>query len=277
MIDPIPESKVALLAGAGQLPLEFSRAARRHGYGVTVIAISPDVDARLEAEVAHMERIPLTQWGQVVRALQSSGARQVFVLGKVSKAVLFAEASWDERFRNVVAQARNATDAELLLTFVADLAQEGLHVCEQPSLLPDLFPGPGVLTRRGPSEQEQRDIAFGFRIAKATSALEIGQTVVVKDTAVLAVEAIDGTDATITRGGSLGQGGAVAVKVARPHQDLRFDVPTVGPNTIAAMQASGVGVLAFEAGCTFVIERERMVRDADVAGIAIVAWQPDEA
>lgn len=270
------ELKVGLLAGAGQLPVVFARAARRQGVDVVAVAITPDVDRRLEAEVAQFEHIPLTEWGRVVRALQASGVRKVFVFGQVGKAVLFAEASWDDRFRQVVAQAHDGTDVQLLLTFVADLAREGLHVCDQPSLLPELFPGPGVLTRRRANEKEQRDIAFGFRLAKATSELDIGQTVVVKDTAVLAVEAMEGTDAAIQRGGLLGQGGAVAVKVARPRQDLRFDVPTVGPSTIATMKACGVSVLAFEAGCTFVIERERVVQDADAAGLTVVAWQQDE-
>lgn len=276
MVDAVTDEKVALLAGAGELPLAFARAAKRRGFSVTAVAVAPDVDPRLKDEVARFAYVPITQWGRVVRELQLSGSRQVFVFGRVSKSVLFAEDAWDDRFRSVIAQTHDGSDLELLLAFAADLAREGLHICEQPALLPELFPGPGVLTRRNPTEQEWRDIAFGFHVAKSTSALEIGQTVVVKDKVVLAVEAMEGTDAAIVRGGRLAQGGAVAVKVARPQQDLRFDMPTVGPSTIAAMLAGGVAVLAFEAGRTLVIDRERVVRDADVADIAVVAWRPEE-
>lgn len=275
VVDVETDEKVALLAGAGKLPLEFARAAKRSGFCVTAVAIDPDVDPRLKNEVTRFVHVPLTQWGRVIHELQLSGSRHVFVFGWVSKTVLFAEASWDDRFRRVVTQAQDGSNAELLSVFAADLAQEGLHICEQPSLLPELFPGPGVLTRRSPNEQEWRDIAFGFHMAKSTSALDIGQTVVVKDKVVLAVEAMEGTDATIARGGRLGQGGAVAVKVAHPQQDLRFDMPTIGPSTIAAMASSGVTVLAFEAGRTFVVDRERVVQDADGAGIAVVAWHPE--
>lgn len=276
MVEALTDDQVALLAGAGELPLEFARAAKRRGIGVAAVAVAPDVDPRLKDEVARFAYVPLTQWGHVIRELRLSGSKHVFVFGRVSKSVLFAQGAWDDRFRRVIAQAQDGSDLELLLLFAADLAREGLHICEQPALLPELFPGPGVLTQRSPTEQEWRDIAFGFRLAKSTSALEIGQTVVVKDKAVLAVEAMEGTDAAIVRGGQLAQGGAVAVKVARPQQDPRFDMPTVGPSTIAAMHAAGVAALAFEAGRTFVIDRERVIRDADAAGIAVVAWHPEE-
>lgn len=264
---------IGLLAGDGNLPVAFARAARRFGRKVFAVGLSPGVQPSLADEVACFERIPITKWDAVVRALVERGVRDVVVLGKVSKTLLFVDRSWDERFARVIRSAPDARDDQLLLAFTADLASEGVIVCDQTELLPELFPGPAFLTKRRPDEREWRDIAFGFRMAKGIGGLDIGQTVVVKELAVLAVEAIEGTDEAILRGGALGRGGAVVVKVAKPQQDLRFDVPTVGPQTVRVMRQCGATTLAFEARRTFVVDEATMLAAAEEAGIAVVAFE----
>lgn len=263
---------VGLLAGDGALPISFARAAKEYGWSVVAIGVSPHVRMALADEVAHFEQIPITKWAAVVDALKAGGVRDVVVLGKVSKTLLFSERTWDERFRRVVESVPEGGDHALLLAFTADLASEGLIVAEQSAVLPGLFPRASILSKRHPDPEEWQDIEFAFRMAKGVSGLDIGQTVVVKRRVVLAVEAIEGTDETIRRGCALGGGGGVVVKVARPEQDMRFDVPTIGAQTMQVMRESGARLLAFEADRTFVVERAELLQAADEAGIAVVAY-----
>jgi DUF1009 family protein len=157
------------------------------------------------------------------------------------------------------------------LAFVRELAAEGIGVLDQTEFLKSLMPGSGVLSRRSPTAAQQADMEFGFAIAKQMGGLDIGQTVVVKNGAVMAVEAIEGTDACIRRGGALGRGGVTVAKTAKPNQDVRFDVPGIGPDTLQAMIEVGAVALVMEAGKTLLIDRDQVLALADQHGITIVA------
>ena len=156
-----------------------------------------------------------------------------------------------------------------------ELAKDGLHVLDQTKYLKLMMPGPGVFTRKKPTEQQLKDVAFGFKAAKLIGGMDLGQTVVVKNQAVMAVEAIEGTDACIKRGGQLARGDAVVVKTAKPNQDLRFDVPAVGLTTLKSMEESGCRVLAIEAYRTIFAEKEKVLKEADKKGIVILAVEQE--
>jgi len=224
-----------------------------------------------EQEVAACTWVRVGELGKIIRTLKQAGCARAVMAGGIKKVRLFSGFRPDLRGAAFLARMRTLHDDKLLTGIAGELAGEGIEIVESTRYLPDLLPQPGVLTRRAPRRREQDDIRFGFEVAKAVGAFEIGQTVVVKDGLVVAVEAVEGTDAAIRRGGELARGGAVVVKVSKPGQDLRFDVPAVGMTTIEVMREVGACVLALEAGRTIMIDREELVRAADAAGIAIVA------
>ncbi|NMB46102.1 MAG: LpxI family protein [Firmicutes bacterium] len=261
---------VGILAGEGNLPLVFAERAVAHGYRIVVVGYSGKVMPEL-AQAAHAAYpIPLGQWQSIIDVLKQEKIEDVYILGGVSKRLLFSNIQLDERVQRLIGNLKEKNDNAIIEAFVADLAREGLIVRPQCDLLEDIMPGPGVLTSMQPDESDWADIYYGWRVAKALAGLDIGQTVVVKDGAVLALEAIDGTDATIARGGALAQGGGVAVKVAKPSQDIRYDLPTIGPSTLETVIDAGLRVIALEAGKTLVIDSDTLIQRADAAGICIV-------
>lgn len=268
--------RIGIIAGYGRLPVIFAREAVKGGYQVFAVGVVPHVNSEL-AHYAQVRVLPLGDWQGVLDALHAWNIDDIYLLGKVSKECLYTDGPFDDRFRQIVAALPEKNDNALLLAFVTDLNSEGFVVREQTDLLPSLIPAAGVLSARWPQEQEWQDIALGFRIAKGVAGLDVGQTCVVKDGAVLAVEAIDGTDACIRRGGRLCKEGAVAMKVAKPHQDWRFDVPVIGLTTLEAAIDGKAAVLAFEANATFVMDKEQLVTRADAAGISLVSFQPTMA
>lgn len=265
---------IGLIAGNGALPVEFAKRAAANGYRVLAIGATPGASSDIAQYVERFLPIPITQWGQVVHALERHDVKNVYVLGSVPKGTLYAGAPTDERFHAVLRSAQDGTDNGLFLAFANDLAQCGITIREQMELLPELTTGPGVLTKRQPTEAEWRDVRFAYRMAKGLADLDIGQTVVVKRMAVLAVEAIEGTDETLRRGAQLGRGDVVACKVAKPNQDLRFDLPTIGPETLRTMAECGVKVLAFEAHRTILVDRAKIEEIADSADVSLIAVEP---
>lgn len=264
--------KVGLLAGVGRLPVEFARAAS--GMGITVIAISvvPGVDADLAKYAAKSHVISAGELDKIIAVLKEEGVREVTMLGKVTKELIFSgKVALDFRIQRLLAGLKDHSDDTIMLAFVQEFATEGIGVLDQTALIRSLMPGPGILTHRSPTEAEETDMEFGMAMAKQIGALDIGQTVVVKNKAVMAVEAIEGTDACIRRGGALGRGGVTVAKTAKPGQDLRFDVPSVGPDTICAMIESGGAALVIEAGKTLMVNREKVLALANEHGITIVA------
>lgn len=265
---------IGLLAGEGTLPVEFAKKAADKGLRVLAIGVTQNTHPDIVRYVTEFLAIPITQWGQVVHAFTSRGVERVYVLGSVSKQALYSGAPMDERFMSVLQAARDGRDNQLFLAFAQDLAQSGITICEQMELLPELTTGPGVLTKRQLTPEEERDVEFAFRMAKGVAGLDIGQTVVVKKQSVLAVEAIDGTNETLRRGAMLGKGDVVAVKVTKPDQDLRFDLPTIGTDTLRTMAECGVRVLAFEAHRTILLDKDQLKALADAADITLVAIEP---
>lgn len=269
-------ANIGLIAGLGRLPVAVAQAARRQGHHVVAVSVTGQENGALRRSAATYRPIPFGQWDQVIQILRAEGVAQVFMLGKVPKHLLFAGASFDKRFLALLHAIPEKNDDAILSALVNDLAKEGLSVGEQTALVPELVPQHGFLSKRSPTESEWEDIRFGHRMAKEIGRLDIGQTVVVKGRAVLAIEAIEGTDQAIRRGGRLGKGGAVVVKVAKPQQDPRFDVPTVGLSTLRSMKAVGATALAVDAGNSFLLDRKKLLESADKAGIAVVAVDPSQ-
>lgn len=265
-------AKVGLLAGVGNLPVEFLRAAKASGYEVVVIAVIPGTEKALKEEATAFYEINVAKLSTIFKTLKKEEVTEITMLGKVTKEVLFKGLSFpDLRALKVLNALRNRKDDTIMLAIVAELESEGFHVADQTIYLKPLMPKVGVLTKKGPTAEEEADIRFGFETAKAMGALDIGQTVVVKKQAVMAIEAIEGTDACILRGGKLGRGNSVVVKTAKPGQDQRFDVPAVGMKTIRSMHESGCTVLAMEAERTVFVEQKEVLEFANKHGMVICA------
>ena len=264
--------KVGLLAGIGNLPVEFIRSAKKQGYEVVAIAVVSDVAPELAKEADVYYEINVAKLDKVIKTMRKEGVTKVTMIGKVTKEILFKGLKFpDLRAIRLLARLHNRKDDTIMLAIVEELAKDGLEVADQTVYLKELMPAVGVLTKRQPTESEEADIRFGFATAKAIGGMDIGQTVVVKHKAVMAVEAIEGTDACIRRGGTLGRGDAVVVKVAKPNQDVRFDVPAVGLATLQSMIDSGCSLLAMEAGRTLFVEQEKVIAMADSHHICLCA------
>jgi UDP-2,3-diacylglucosamine hydrolase len=267
----VGDERLGLIAGNGIFPVLVARGARSAGVSVVACAHVGETDGQIEREVAACTWVRVGELGKIIRTLKQAGCTRAVMAGGIKKVRLFSGFRPDLRGAAFLARMRTLHDDKLLTGIAAELAGEGIDVVSSTEYLPDLLPEPGVLTRRTPRRREQEDIRFGLEVAKSVGAYEIGQTVVVKDGLVVAVEAVEGTDSAIRRGGDLARRGAVVVKVAKPGQDLRFDVPAIGPETIRLMGEVRATVLAVEAGRTLLLERARVVEAADAAGISIVA------
>ena len=264
--------KVGLLAGVGKLPVECARVAKQIGLDVAAVALLPDTDQTLKDYVNDYIDINAGQLEAILSYLKEKQVTHVTMLGKVTKEYLFSgQLQPDARMMQLVMSAPDHKDDTMMLLFVRELENAGMQVLDQTILVRELFPKQGTLTSRVPTEAERRDIAYGLEVARELGRLDIGQTVVVKDMAVMALEAIEGTDACIKRGCELARQDAVVVKVEKLKQDNRFDVPTVGLNTIEVMVQGGAKVLALEAGKTLLVDREKVIQLADEHGIAIEA------
>lgn len=264
--------KIGLLAGLGRLPVEFAYAARQTGTNVVAVGVVGGVDAELAQAAQSYAAIGVGQLRKIISFLQEQQVTQVTMLGKVTKELMFSgQLEMDADMQALLAALPDHNDDTIMLGFVKRLAMEGIGVLDQTSLLKPLMPQAGVLTKRQPTKEEIADMQYGFKMAKEMGRLDIGQTVVVKDAAVLAVEAIEGTDACIRRGGSLGRGAVTVAKVAKPQQDQRFDVPAIGPATLQSMIAAGAKSLALEAGRTLLVDRETVLELAEENDITIVA------
>lgn len=272
-------AKVGLIAGVGNLPVEFMRAAQHEGYEVVVISVVTDGAPELQAEADAYYQISVFKSDTVIKTFLKEGVTDVTMLGKVTKEHLYKKITTipDMRTIKLLNRLRNRKDDTIMLAIVEELEKEGLAVADQTKYMRSLMPTVGVMTNRQPTEVEQLDITFGFTLAKQMGALDIGQTVVVKEQAAMAIEAIEGTDECIKRGGVLGREGAVVVKTAKPNQDVRFDVPAVGMKTLESMISSNCKVLAMEAKRTIFVEQAAVLQKANELGIVICAVEgPDE-
>ena len=261
---------VGMIAGAGELPEIIARRAYVEGTPLPTVALSPQVAAQLTPYCPRLAQYGPGQLTKIIRTFQRYNVQQVVMVGKVEKRFLFESPRLDLRVLRGLSRVRDYRDVTLLHTIIAEFAEEGLEVIEQTCLLGHLVTPEGILGKRRPSQRAWDDIGYGFARAKQLAALDIGQTIVVRRQTVLAVEALEGTDATIERGCQYGGRGTVVVKVSRPQQDMRFDIPTVGPHTLHGVIAGRAAVLAVEAGTTFMLHLPELVALADARRVALV-------
>lgn len=267
--------KIGLIAGNGKFPLIFAEEAKQEGYSLVVVAHRGETLEEIEEIVDDVTWIYVGQLGKMIRTFQRAGVTEAVMAGGIRKVKLFRNFRPDLRGTKFLAKIKSRDDDALLRGLAEELEGEGIKILESTLCVSQIVPVEGVLTQQAPSAGQWHDILLGFRIAKEIGRLGIGQTVVVKNRVVLAVEALEGTDATIERGGVLAQSGCVVVKVSKPQQDLRFDVPAVGVDTIRHMHAVGGAVLAVEAGKTLLLEKDALLKEAELLGIAVVAVSPD--
>ena len=264
--------KLGLLAGVGHLPAACVRAARAQGYEVHAIALLPDVDPELQEAASVYRAISIGSIAEILAYLRQEEIKKVTMIGKVTKELLFTGAIQpDEMLRGMLMQLPNQNDDTIMMMFVGALMKIGVTPLDQTALIRPLMPAAGTLTSRPPTDAERADMEYGLQMAREIGRLDVGQTAVVKNRAVMALEAIEGTDACIRRGGALAGGGAVVAKAAKPQQDSRFDVPTVGLDTIESLVAAKALALVLEADKTLFIDKERAVALAEANGITIAA------
>lgn len=263
--------KIGLVAGHGKLPLYYARAAKAKGETLIGFGIKGLTDDALASCVDKMHWLA---WGNLQKAILLAvmdGVRNVVLLGKIDKSLAFGrDEAMDEDAKKVLSGRGGKKDYGILKEVEGLLRKIGISVIDPTPYLGELIPRPGTLTRRAPDEKEWADINYGKDLARSMAGFDVGQTVAVKDKTVIAVEAVEGTDETVRRAGALIDGGFVVVKMARPDQDMRFDVPLVGLDTVKALIAAKGKALALEAGKMFLTDREEIVGTADDNGIAIV-------
>jgi DUF1009 family protein len=266
---------IGLIAGNGTFPFLVLRAARQVGHDVTLVAIRGEAFPEIEQLAAELggtsvHWVPLGKLGACIAALRDTGVSQAVMAGQVKHVKLFTDVMPDMTMLSVLTKL-TSKNTDALIAGVADaLQKQGITLMNSTALLADLLAGPGVLSRAAPSDAIRRDFEFGYRVADAIAGVDIGQTVVVKDRAVVAVEGMEGTDAAVARAGSLAGAGTRVVKVAKPGQDMRFDVPVVGVATVRAMQAAGADALSIDAGKTLILDGPAFLQAADEAGIVVV-------
>jgi DUF1009 family protein len=263
---------LGIVAGTGSLPILIARRAVEQGYEVLAIAFRGFTDPAIQEVVQETVWLRLGQAQKAITALKEHGIDRVVMAGKIEKITLMKpwKLRLDLRGLRFIRSLKDWRDDTVLAAIADELLKEGITVDELTRWADKLMAPLGVLTARLPTPREWNDISFGRDMAKGIGALDIGQTVVVKNSAVIAVEAIEGTDKAIRRVWDLGVRDAVVVKMAKPQQDMRFDVPGVGPSTIESMQAAGARVLAVEAGKTMVADFSETIGQADRAGISVV-------
>ena len=267
--------RLGLIAGNGRFPFLALDAARGAGHDVIVIAIEEEAfpelgEAAARPPAAALHWVSLGQLGKCISLLKAAHVTHAVMAGQVKHTRLFADIVPDMTLLGVLMRLK-ARNTDALISGIADvLHDQGIELLDSTAWLTPLLAREGVLTRRPPTREERADLEFGARLADAIAGLDIGQTIAVKSSAVVAVEAMEGTDAVIARAGQLAGRGVCIVKVAKPNQDMRFDVPVVGAPTIEAMKGAGATALSIDAGKTLMIDGDAVVAAADEAGITIV-------
>lgn len=265
---------IGLIAGSGSFPIIFAKKAASKGFGVCAVGFYDNTSPALADDVEVLEMIHIGQIKRLIRFFKSHQVTEAVMIGAIKKPGAIRDIRPDMKAIALIANMRHDThDDRILRAFAGVLEEEGIRIRSSTFLLPELLAPAGCWTRRKPTRAEQSDMTLGWHMAKEVGRLDIGQCVVVANGSVLAVEAIDGTDATIRRGGELARGNAVVVKVCKPTQDFRFDVPAVGAQTVQTMHEAGASVLMIEAGRSLVFDRDDMIRLADQHGISIVAME----
>ncbi len=271
---------IGVLCGSGLLPRRVAESLKARGARVVGVGIRGEADEELARLVDQWHWAGLARLGRWIRLFKAAGAEAMLMCGAIRKRRMYdSKLAMLPDLRTIqlwYGRLRSRQDHTILGAVADEFDREGIAVGSVPEFCPDLLVPSGCLTARRPTEAQWRDVRFGWPLAKQIAAMQIGQCIVVKDGAVLAVEGIDGTDATLERGGRLAGGGAVAVKVPREGHDERFDLPCIGPDTVDTLQSSGVDLLAVEAGRTIALDRDEIERRARSSGVCIVAVTPAE-
>jgi len=265
---------IGLIAGNGRFPFLVLDAARSLGHDVVVVAIKEEIGAdlvqRAAAVGATLHTVSLGQLGKCISLLQAAGCRQAVMAGQVKHAKLFANITPDWTLMQVLMKLR-AKSTDALISAIADVMKgKGIELMDSTAFIRPLLAREGHIAGPAPDEAARADLAFGYRMADAVAGLDIGQTIVVKDQAVVAVEAMEGTDEAIRRAGRIAGPGACVIKVAKPQQDMRFDVPVVGLPTIAVLQEAGIRLLSIDAARTLVLDGDAVADAARRAGVTLV-------
>jgi len=262
---------IGLIAGWGEFPFLVAQTLRAKGKQVVAIAFPEETYSDLENYVNSIHWVSIGQLGKIIKTFKTAGVSQAVMAGMIRHKRLFSHLKLDLKAVALLAGLKDKR-ADSILKAVADsLAQAGIELISPLPFLKPYLPSKGIISKRRPTKKEREDIEFGYKIAKHIAGVDVGQTVVVKDKAVVAVEAMEGTDACILRSGELSKGGAVVIKVLKPSQDLRFDTPVIGPNTIDSLQKARAAVLAFDSGKTLFIQKDKTIEKANRAKIALVA------
>ena len=273
---PIPDDRIGVIAGNGRFPIIFADNARKMGLQVFAVAHEGETEPELEQHVDRIHWVKIGQLNKLINAFKSDGVRKVVMLGGIKKTHVYSHARPDFRVLALATKLVLWKDDDILRALAAELEKDGITICESTFGLKGILVEEGTLTSRQPTKKEWVDIRYGWDVAKETGRLDIGQCVVIKDRVVVAVEAVEGTDEAIKRGGELAKDGAVVVKRSKPQQDLRFDLPAVGPKTIEVMCSVKASVLAVEAGRSVMLDRELLISKAEHAGIAVVGLTREE-
>ncbi|MDD5259214.1 MAG: UDP-2,3-diacylglucosamine diphosphatase LpxI [bacterium] len=272
----MPEDKnIGLIAGNGDYPLHFAKAAKAQGKRIITVALEGETEPGLKTLVDGFTWVGLGQLNRLIDIFKKENITQVVMAGQVKHFRLFDLLKLDLRAAGLLKRLPNKKADTILGGVAEELGKEGIALVDSRIFLEKFIPPAGILTKAKPSKEQEKDIEFGLKIAKGIAALDVGQTIVVKDRAVLAVEAMEGTDQTILRGGKIGKGDVVVVKVSKPNQDFRFDVPIIGENTITVLHEAGAWVLAFCAGETLILNIDAVIKQADTYKLCLVAIKGD--
>ncbi len=263
--------KIGLIAGNGKFPFLVLEGAQRAGASVAVAAIREETDPQLEQLAEQLTWVGIGQLGKMLRFFKDAGVEKAIMAGQVKHVQIFSRAIPDARMLKMLLRLPKRNTDALIGAVAGELAAEGIELIDSTFFLKDQLPAVGPLTKLEPNERERGDIEYGLEIARDIGRLDLGQTIVVRDRACIAIEAMEGTDAVIRRAGQLVRGRLTVVKIAKPDQDMRFDVPVVGVPTIEAMIESGATCLSLTAGKTLMFDREEMINCANRNKIAIVA------
>lgn len=270
---------LGLIAGSGRLPFEVAEAATERGLRLAIVAIEQNTDPAIEAFAGELAWIAAGELGKLIEFFKSAGAQEVILAGAVAKPEMLSDPAAlrpDARAIALLGRLTDRGDDALLRAVAEELESEGLSVVESTAHLGDRLTPAARLAGPEPGEEVRRDLALGLRVAHQLGRADVGQCVVVKGGTVLAVEAIEGTDDTLRRGAGFGGAGTVLVKAAKPHQDLRFDVPVIGRATVELAHELELAAIGLEAARTLVLERTRTLALAEEAGLAIVGLAPEE-
>ena len=266
------ENKQCLIAGDGELPVYMAKSAKQNGFNVICISLSSDNYKELKKYCSKVVSYGPGQIETIKKFLQKEQIKQLTFLGKVSKTMLVKRPKLEKLAIKLLKDMEKLNDDAIMLKIVELLEGIGITILDQTIFIKNLMVQKGTLTKLSPSENQMSDIEYGFKIAKQMGGLDIGQSVVMKDRMIMAIEAIEGTDKCIKRGGKLAKRkNATVVKVSKPAQDKRFDIPTVGLKTIKTMYRYGANVLALESGETIIVDKDKMIEYANKHNISIVA------